>query len=67
VNGYDNDDPPTGGTETSTLDEDNGYAHIYAATPSALIFVYTYTQPSVGGVQNWGSVSAAFFRRHFAR
>jgi hypothetical protein len=45
VNGYDDNNPPSGGTETSTLDEDNGNAHIYATTTSPLIFVYTYTQP----------------------
>ena len=60
VNGYDNDDPPTGGTDSSTLDEDNGYAHIYATTTGSEIFAYTYTQPGSGGVQNWGAVSAAF-------
>jgi hypothetical protein len=60
VNGYDNDDPPTGGTDTSTLDEDNGYSHIYPTTTSPDIFTYTYTQPASGGVQDWGAVSAAF-------
>jgi hypothetical protein len=60
VNAYDNDDPPTGGTDTSTLDEDNGFAHIYTTTTSPVLFVYIYTQPTAGGVQLWGSVSAAF-------
>ena len=60
VNAYDNDDPAYGGTDTSTLDEDNGYAHIYNTTTTPTIFVYTYTSPANGGVQNWGAVSAAF-------
>jgi hypothetical protein len=60
VNDYDDNDPPTGGTDTSTLDEDNGCAHIYSITTDPVSFVYTYTEPRNGGVKTWGSVSAAF-------
>ena len=60
VNALDNDDPANGGTEVSTLDMDNGYAHIYNTTTGAVTFVYTYNQATPGGVQNWGSVAAAF-------
>ena len=61
VNAYDDDGgPPIGGTDTSTLDEDTGFALVYARATSPELFVYTYTQPTAGGVQLWGSVSAAF-------
>lgn len=60
VNDFDNDDPPNGGPDVSTLDMDNGYSHIYNPTTAALTFVYTYNQATPGGVQNWGSVAAAF-------
>lgn len=60
VNGFDDNDPSNGGTDTSTLDEDNGYAHIYNTTTSPVTFVYTYTNPQNGGVQLWGAVAASF-------
>jgi hypothetical protein len=60
VNAFDNDDPPNGGTDVSTLDMDNGYSHIYNTTTVAVTFVYTYTETTPGGVQDWGSVAAAF-------
>ncbi len=60
VNAFDNDDPPNGGTDVSTLDMDNGYSHIYNTTTGAVTFVYTYTETTPGGVQDWGSVAAAF-------
>jgi len=60
VNAYDDNDPPTGGTDTSTLDMDNGYSHIYNTSTDQVTFVYTYTNPSNGGVQDWGSVAVAF-------
>jgi hypothetical protein len=60
VNALDNDDPDNGGTEVSTLDMDNGYAHIYNATTGPVTFVYTYNQTTPGGVQLWGAASAAF-------
>jgi hypothetical protein len=59
VNAYDDDNPPSGSTQQSTLDEDNGNAHIYAPTTSPVTFVYTHTQPA-SGVYVWSSVSAAF-------
>ena len=62
VNAYDNDNPPAG-TNTSTLDEDNGYAHIYARNPIPELFVYTYTQLGQG-IQYWGSASVAFRPRN---
>jgi hypothetical protein len=52
VNGHDN------GTPTSTLDEDNGYAHIYYSNTSPLTFVLTLS--GSGGVYLWGAVAAAF-------
>lgn len=58
VNAYDNNAPPTG-TPPSTLDEDNGYAHIYTTTLTPQLFVYTHTQVGAG-VQYWGSASVAF-------
>jgi hypothetical protein len=60
VNAFDNDDPPNGGTDVSTLDMDNGYAHIYNTTTGRVTFVYTYNESTPGGVQNWGAVAAAF-------
>jgi hypothetical protein len=60
VNAFDNDDPANGGTDVSTLDMDNGYAHIYNTTTGPVTFVYTYNESTPGGVQNWGSVAAAF-------
>ena len=60
VNAYDDNDPPTGGTDTSTLDEDNGYSHIYNTSTNQATFVYAYTNPSNGGVQDWGSIAVAF-------
>jgi chitodextrinase len=60
VNDFDNNDPQFGGTDVSTLDMDNGYAHIYNTTTDAVTFVYTYSQTTPGGVQLWGSVAAAF-------
>jgi len=58
VNAFDNNAAPPG-TPTSTLDEDNGYAHIYTTTRTPALFVYTYTQLGAG-VQLWGSASVAF-------
>jgi hypothetical protein len=59
VNAHDDDNPPNG-TDVSTLDMDNGYAHVYNSSTGALTFVYTYNQSTSGGAQNWGSVAAAF-------
>jgi hypothetical protein len=61
VNASDNDAAGTNGTPDSTLDEDNGFAHVYNATTSPITFIYTAT--AIGtptGILNWGSVSAAF-------
>jgi hypothetical protein len=52
VNGFDT------GSPTSTLDEDNGYAHVYYSNPSTLTF--TFTLNGSGGVSYWGAVAAAF-------
>ncbi len=52
VNGYDN------GSPTSTLDEDNGYAHIYYSSPSPLTFVFTLN--GSGGAYLWGAAAIAF-------
>jgi hypothetical protein len=52
VNGHDD------GSPTSTLDEDNGYAHIYYSNTSSLTFVFSLD--GSGGVYLWGSVAAAF-------
>jgi len=58
VNTEDNDSPGSG-TPNSSLDEDNGYAHVYNTTTSALTFEWgmTSTSPAAG---YWGSVAAAF-------
>src|SRR5262249_9008470 len=60
VNASDDDNPAVSHISTSTLDEDNGNAHIYAATANPLTSVYTYTDAASGGVQIWSAVSAAF-------
>jgi Fe-S cluster assembly iron-binding protein IscA len=61
VNASDNDAAGTAGTLDSTLDEDNGFAHIYNATTSPITFVYTATATGTpSGVLDWGSVAAAF-------
>jgi hypothetical protein len=59
VNTQDNDNPGNGGTQNSSLDEDNGYAHVYNTTTSALTFQWgmTSTSPAAG---YWGSAAAAF-------
>jgi chitodextrinase len=61
VNASDNDAAGTNGTPDSTLDEDNGFAHIYNTSASPITFVYTATATGTpSGILNWGSVSAAF-------
>jgi hypothetical protein len=62
VNSFDNDDPAGGGTDVSTLDMDNGYAHVYNSDTSTLTFTYSASFKSGGtqGVLLWGSSSAAF-------
>jgi hypothetical protein len=61
VNGSDNDGAGTAGTADSTLDEDNGNAHIYNATTSPVTFVYTATTTGTpSGIQCWGSTAASF-------
>jgi hypothetical protein len=60
VNNLDNNDPPNGGTDVSTLDMDNGYAHIYNSGTGSLTFTWTYTTDTPGGVQLWGAVATAF-------
>jgi hypothetical protein len=58
VNTQDNDNPGAG-TDNSSLDEDNGYAHVYNASTSPITFKWglTSTSPAAG---YWGSVAAAF-------
>jgi hypothetical protein len=61
VNAVDNDAAGTAGTTDSTLDEDNGFAHIYNATTSPVTFVYTATTTGTpSGIQCWGSTAASF-------
>jgi chitodextrinase len=55
----DNADGPNG-TPNSTLEEDNGYAHIFEPAMGTATFVYTYNSPANGGVLGWSSVAAAF-------
>jgi len=63
VNDLDNDDPgPGGGTDVSTLDMDNAYAHFYNPTTSQVSFTFTATS-TPGGIQGvllWGGATAAF-------
>jgi hypothetical protein len=62
VNDLDNDDPPGGGTDVSTLDMDNAYAHFYNPTTSQVSFTFTATSTPGGtqGVLLWGGATAAF-------
>jgi hypothetical protein len=60
VNAADDDVTGPNATPNSTLDEDNGYAHIFEPSMGTATFVYTYNSPAYGGVQYWASVSAAF-------
>jgi hypothetical protein len=61
VNSSDNDAASTDGTNDSTLDEDNGNAHIYNATTSPVTFIYTATTTGTpSGIQCWGSTAASF-------
>ncbi|MGA9668718.1 MAG: immunoglobulin domain-containing protein, partial [Terracidiphilus sp.] len=60
VNAADDDAEGPNGTPNSTLDEDNGYAHIFEPSMGTATFAYTYNTPANGGVQVWSSVSAAF-------
>ena len=60
VNAADDDVTGPNPTPNSTLDEDNGYAHIFEPAMGTATFVYTYNSPANGGVQYWASVSAAF-------
>jgi hypothetical protein len=64
VNGFDDAAPAKGGTDVSTLDMDNGYAHIYNVNLSLETFIWTYTNTRKGGVRNWGNVAAAFKAAH---
>jgi hypothetical protein len=60
VNLADDDAAGPNATPNSTLDEDNGYAHIFEPSMGTATFVYTYNSPDNGGVQYWTSVAAAF-------
>ncbi len=66
VNGLDNADPlaaSLGGTDVSTLDMDNGYAHIMNPDTNPISFIYTATNTGNIGTQGvllWGSAMAAF-------
>ena len=62
VNDLDNDDPAHGGTDVSTLDMDNAYAHIYNTNtlPISFTFTNTFTTGGTPGVSWWGGVTAAF-------
>ena len=62
VNDLDNNDPPGGGTDVSTLDMDNAYAHFYNPTTSQVSFTFTatFTPGGTQGVLLWGGATAAF-------
>ena len=62
VNDLNNNDPANGGTDVSTLDMDNAYAHIYNTNTSQISFTFTNTFTAGGtpGVSLWGGVTAAF-------
>jgi hypothetical protein len=58
VNTQDNDTPGSG-TQNSSLDEDNGYAHVYNASTSPITFTWGLTSTSPAALY-WGSAAAAF-------
>ena len=66
VNTQDDDNPGGFGTQNSSLDEDNGYAHVYNANTDELSFEWTYNSSLSGGVEGivgaeyWAAVAAAF-------
>ena len=62
VNDLNDDDPGRGGTEVSTLDMDNAYAHFYNPTTSRVSFTFTatFTPGGTQGVLLWGGATAAF-------
>ena len=59
---YDDNDPPGGGTDVSTLDMDNCYAHYYNPNTSSVSFTFGFTHTSGGtqGILLWGAATAAF-------
>jgi hypothetical protein len=59
VNAFDTDSGDGPGSITSTLDENNPYAHIYNTNTSPLTFVFTYN-PASSPVGLWGAVAIAF-------
>ena len=64
VNDLDDADPPGGGTDVSTLDMDNAYAHFYNPTTGLVSFTFLATSTPNGtqGVLLWGGATAAFKR-----
>src|SRR5271165_3855073 len=63
VNAFDDDNPGHGGTSTSTLDEDNGCAHLYNTSTSPVSFVWTYNNSDGGSLPSaywWAGVAVSF-------
>ena len=62
VNDLDDNDPPGGGTDVSTLDMDNDYVHFYNPTTSQVSFTFTatFTPGGTQGVLHWAGATAAF-------
>jgi hypothetical protein len=64
VNTQDDDNPGGPGTQNSSLEEDNGYGHVYNANTDELTFEWTYNSSLSGGgevgAEGWAAVAAAF-------
>jgi hypothetical protein len=68
VNTQDDDNPGGPGTQNSSLDEDNGYGHVYNENAKGLTFEWTYKHSLSGGggevgAEYWAAVAAAFKAR----
>ena len=61
VNDLDNNDPANGGTDVSTLDMDNAYAHIYNTNTWQLSFTFTNTF-TAGGTPGVSFVGRGYSR-----
>jgi hypothetical protein len=66
VNTQADDNPGGPGTQNSSLDEDNGYGHVYNSNTSQLTFVWTYNYSLSGGsggevgAEYWDAVAGSF-------
>jgi len=64
VNTQDDDIPGGQGTSNSSLDEDNGRAHVYNVNTNPITFTFTmnetYSGSNFPGAENWVTAAAAF-------